>query len=67
MVNTYVLAEQDLAAAAVEAVAARLGAVGGDAVADLESRHLGAHGSHDADGLVARDQGELGDELAFMD
>lgn len=48
-------------------MAAQLGIICHDAVADLEAYRLWADGSDDADGLVARDQGELRDELPFMD
>ena len=54
-----VLAEQFIAAAAVEAGAAELGVVGDDALADLEVLDLGANGSDDTDGLMAGDEREL--------
>jgi hypothetical protein len=66
-VKTYVLTEQTLATAAVEAVAAQLRVVCRDAVADLEGSDLGADGGHDADGLMAGDKGELGNELSLVD
>ncbi len=48
-------------------MAAELGIVRSNAVPDLEVSHLGADGSDNADCLVARDQGELGDEFALVD
>jgi hypothetical protein len=66
-VKTYVLTEQAFATAAVEAMAAQLRVVCCDAVADLEGRHLGADGGHDAHSLMTGDERELGDELAFVD
>lgn len=65
--DTYLLTEQTLAAAAVEAVVAQLRDVGRDAITNLEVGHLGADGGHHADGLMARDERKLGDELALMD
>lgn len=46
---------------------AKLRVVGSHTVADLEAYHLGTDGRYDTDGLVAGDERELGDELAFMD
>lgn len=54
-----VLAEQFIAAAAVEAGATELRVVGDDALADLEVLDLGANGSDDTDGLMAGDEREL--------
>jgi hypothetical protein len=65
--GTYVLTKQALAAAAVEAVTAQFRVVCRDAVAELEVRHFGAHGDHHTDGFMARDERELGDELALVD
>lgn len=48
-------------------MAAQLGVICHNAVANLEANHLGTDGSDDADGLVAGDQGELGDELPLVD
>lgn len=66
-VKTYVLTEQTLATAAVEAVAAQLRVVCRDAVADLEGSDPGADGGHHANSLMARDEREFSDELAFVD
>ncbi len=63
---THVLTEKTLAAPAVEAVVAQLRVVCCDTVTDLEAHHPGAHSSHDADRFVAWNQGELGDEFAFV-
>lgn len=54
-----VLAEQLIAAAAVEAGAAELGVVGDDALADLDFLDLWANGSDNANGLMAGDEREL--------
>lgn len=61
-----VLAEQFIAAAAVEAGAAKLGVIGDDALADLEVLNLGANGSDDTDGLMAGDERELEAALAML-
>ena len=61
-----VLAEEGLPAPAVKAVPAQLGVIRGHPIADLEPRYLWAHGGNDANRLVAWDQGELGDEFAFV-
>jgi hypothetical protein len=66
-VKTYVLTEQTLTTAAVEAVAAQLRVVCRDAVADLEGSHLGTDGGHDANSLMTGDERELGDKLSFVD
>lgn len=58
-VSLEVLAEQFIAATAVEAGTAELGVVGDHALADQEVLDFGTDGGHDADGLVAGDQGEL--------
>ena len=64
---THVLTEKALAAPAVEAVVAQLRVVCCDAVTDLKAHYPGAHSCHDADSLVAWNQGKLGDEFAFVD
>ena len=46
---------------------AKLRVVCCDAVTDLEAHYPGADGSHDSDSFVAWDEGELGDEFAFVD
>jgi hypothetical protein len=61
-----IFAEEFLATAAVEALAAEFGVVGHDAVADLETLDFRADRSNFADGLVARDQGKFGEEFAFV-
>ena len=66
-VGFKVLAEQQLATATVEAFATQLGVVGTDSFSELEALDVLARGGDDADGLVAGDQGELGQELAFVD
>lgn len=66
-ISVEVLAQQQLAAAAVEALVAQLAVVGGDTVANLEALDILADGRNDANCLVARYQGELGDELALVD
>lgn len=48
-------------------MATQLGVIRNYAVANLEAHHLRAHGSDDANGLVAGDEGELGNELSLMD
>lgn len=58
-VSLEVLAEQLVAAAAVEADAAQLGVVCDHALADLEVLDFGAHGGNDADCFVAGNQREL--------
>jgi hypothetical protein len=65
--GTCILAEQALTATTVEAVVAQLRVVCCDAVADLDACHFGAHGGYHADGFVAWDERELGNELSFVD
>ena len=48
-------------------MAAELGIVSCDAVADLEIGNLGSDGGDDAHGLVAGDQRELGNEFTLVD
>lgn len=48
-------------------MAAELGIVSCDTVADLEIGNLGSDGGNDAHGLVARDQRELGNKFTLVD
>jgi hypothetical protein len=66
-VGLEVLTQQQLATATVEALHAELGVVGDDSLADVEALDGRADGGDDADGLVAGNQGELGEEFAFVD
>lgn len=61
-----VLAEKLITAAAVEAGTAELGVVCNDTFANLESRSLGAESSDNTNDLVAWDEWELRNELAFV-
>jgi hypothetical protein len=62
-----VLAEELVAATAVEAVAAELRVVGSDTVANGEALDVVGHGNNLTNGLVSRNQGEFGNELALVD
>jgi hypothetical protein len=63
------LTQQQLAAAAVEALAAELRVVGADTVAEAEGAFLDVapERGHHANGLVAGDQGKTREEFAFVD
>lgn len=52
-VSFEIFAKQLLTAAAVEALAAKLGIVCNDAIANFEASDVGAHGSDHADSLMA--------------
>ncbi len=66
-VSFEVLAEEQLATAAVETFAAKLGIVCTHSLADLEAFHVLPHGCNDTDGLMARDERESGQKLALVD
>jgi hypothetical protein len=66
-VSVEIFAQELLAAAAVEALAAEFGVVGHDAVADLEPLDFGPDGGDFADGFVAGDERELGEKFALVD
>jgi hypothetical protein len=61
------LAQQQLPPPAVEALPTQLAVVSADPLPHLEPLHILAHARHDADGLMARDQGKLGQKLALVD
>lgn len=61
-----VLAEKLITTAAVEAGTAELRVVCNDTFANLESSCLGPESSDNTNNLVARDQWELRNELAFV-
>jgi hypothetical protein len=62
-----VLAEELIATATVEASAAELRVIGNNTISKLKALDLGAEGSHNTNDLVARDERELGNELALVD
>ena len=62
-----VLAQQQLTAAAVEALAAQFRVIRNHSFAHFKAFDLGAHSSNNADGFVAWDKGEFGNELALVD
>ncbi len=66
MEKTYVLAEQILAATTVEAMAAELSVVSGDAVANFEVGNLRSDSGDNSHGFVSGNQGKLGNELALV-
>lgn len=48
-------------------MAAELRVIGRHSVSGLECRHLWANGGNNANGFVAGDERELGDEFTFVD
>lgn len=65
-VGVEVLAEKQLAATAVEALVAKLAVVGSNTVTDFKALDVGADSGDDTDGLVTRNQGELGDKFTLV-
>jgi hypothetical protein len=66
-VSFKVLAEQQLSTTAVEAFTAEFGVVCTDSLSYLEALYVLAHAGNDADGLVAGDEREFGEEFALVD
>lgn len=62
-----VLAEQLIAASAVEAFSAKLRVIGHDSVSDVEALDLGANGSNLTNGLMARHKREFRQEFTLVD
>ena len=61
------LAEQQLTTTTIEALAAEFGIVRTNPFSDLEAFHVLSQGRDDTDGLMAGDEGKLGEELALVD
>jgi hypothetical protein len=66
-VSLKVLAEQLITATAVEALTAELRVIGNNPFTDLEAFDLGSDGSDNTNSLMARNQGELGNEFTLVD
>jgi len=66
-VSLEVLAQQQLATSAVEALLAKLGVISSDTVTNLDVLDILANSGNDTNGLVARDKGKLGNEFTLVD
>jgi hypothetical protein len=61
-----VLTEKLFTAAAVEASAAKLGVIGNNPITNREALDLRVESGNNTDNLVARDEGEFGNELSLV-
>jgi hypothetical protein len=61
-----VLTEKLFTAAAVEASAAKLGVIGNNTITNREALDLRVESGNNTDNLVARDEGEFGNELSLV-